>query len=365
MQLNKKNVNLLIVDDSPEILRLLTDAFAFEGYRVRVAPDGAMAIDMALLEIPDLVLLDIDIPGLNGYEVCDFFKANPKLVEIPIIFLSAINNTNSKITAFERGGVDYVTKPIILKEILARVATHVQLNQLQKMLEIRNKNLARAVADQVHELFQAQLSTIFALVKLVESRDKVTGLHIDKVSHLSKLFAKAIINLPHFSYQLDDQYIDTIHRASALHDVGKIAIDDAILQKNGKLNVEDFEIMKRHSVIGYEALSEVLKNFPDNQMLLMGADISRYHHERWNGTGYPDGLEGREIPLSARIVAIADVYDALRATRQYKPPLSHVESIEIIRNGSGVHFDPELVGVLNTMHNEFDRVWQGFHQKVT
>ncbi|MCX7101431.1 MAG: response regulator [Methylobacter sp.] len=349
--------NVLIVDDTPENLRLLAIAMLSEGYLVRVAPNGEMAIAMAIAETPDLVLMDIDMPGMDGYEVCDVFKANPQLKEVPIIFLSALHDTNAKVVAFDHGGVDYATKPFILEELLARVSTHIELNSLRQELEQRNLSLKHTISDQEHEINAAQMSTIVALAKLAESRDDDTGMHIDRVGSFSRRLAQAAQNHASQKAEIDDHFVEMIYHASALHDIGKVGIADAILKKPGKLKPEEFEIMKTHPVIGFETLNAVLKIYPNNPMIGMGTDITKSHHEKWNGSGYPQGLKGKNIPLSARIVAIADVYDALRAKRPYKAPFSHEQAVEIIQEGCGEHFDPELVSIFESIHIDFDRIW--------
>ncbi len=349
--------NILIVDDTPENLRLLAIALMSESYVVRVAPNGELAIAMATAETPDLIILDIDMPDMNGYQVCEILKANEQLKDVPVIFLSALQDTRAKVMAFDHGGVDYATKPFILEELLARVSTHLELHSLRHELELRNLSLIHTVTYQEQEIFTAQMSTIVALAKLAESRDDDTGLHIDRVGSFSQLMAKAAQNLASRKSGVDDHYVDMIFHASALHDIGKVGIADAILQKPGKLTIEEFEIMKGHPVIGFDTLNAVLESYPNNQMIRMGTDIARWHHEKWNGSGYPDSLQGEQIPLCARIVAIADVYDALRAKRPYKTPFSHEQAVEIIIDGRGQHFDPELIGLFETIHAEFDQVW--------
>ncbi len=349
--------NILIVDDTPENLRLLATALLAESYHVRVAPNGELAINMASTETPDLIILDIDMPDMSGYEVCDVIKANPTLCNIPIIFLSALHDTQSKIMAFDRGGVDYATKPFILEELLARVATHLELHRLRKELELKNRSLFLTVSDQEQEINDAQISTIVALAKLAESRDDDTGMHIDRVGTYSKLLAIAAQKDDSLKEAVDDTFIKTIYHASALHDIGKVGIDDAILQKPGKLTPEEFETMKAHPLIGFNTLNAVLKSYPNNKMILMGVDIAKHHHEKWNGGGYPDGLIGEKIPFSARIVAIADVYDALRSKRPYKPSFSHEDAVKIIQEGCGQHFDPDLIHIFEKIQASFNQQW--------
>ena len=349
--------NILIVDDNPENLHLLANALLSEGYLVRAAPNGEMAITMAMNETPDLVIMDINMPDMDGYQACDRLKAEPTLKSVPIIFLSAMQDTDAKVLAFNHGGVDYATKPFIFQELLARVSTHIELHQLQQELEQRNESLNQTVFAQQQEISAAQLSTIVALAKLAESRDDDTGLHIDRVGSFSRRLAQAAQNHSNRNAELDDHYVEMIYHASALHDIGKVGIADAILQKPGKLNSDEFDIMKTHPTIGFLTLESIVKSYPNNQMVGMGSDIAKSHHEKWNGSGYPEGLSGEAIPLSARIVAIADVYDALRSKRPYKTPFSHQQAVDIILEGRGVHFDPELIMLFESIHHEFDQIW--------
>ncbi len=356
--------NILIVDDNPENLHLLANALLSEGYLVRAALNGEMAITMAINEPPDLIIMDINMPDMDGYQACDRLKAEPTLKSVPIIFLSAMQDTDAKVLAFNHGGVDYATKPFIFEELLARVSTHIELHQLQQDLELRNESLNQTILAQQQEISAAQLSTIVALAKLAESRDDDTGLHIDRVGSFSRRLAQAAQNHSNRNAELDDHYVEMIYHASALHDIGKVGIADAILQKPGKLNSDEFDIMKTHPTIGFLTLESIVKSYPNNQMVGMGSDIAKSHHEKWNGTGYPEGLSGEAIPLSARIVAIADVYDALRSKRPYKTPFSHQQAVDIILEGRGVHFDPELIRLFENIHHEFDQIWHSLQINI-
>jgi len=216
---------------------------------------------------------------------------------------------------------------------------------IEEKLQKYNNHLEELVNEKVHEISESQMATIFALVKLSESRDDDTGAHIERTSSLCRLIAEKLRALPHHPDIIDDNYINNIHMASPLHDIGKVGIPDAILLKPGKLTPPEFEIMKTHTILGFETLSQVQKRYTQNSFLKMGMDIAKYHHEKWDGTGYPQGLSGEGIPLSARIMALADVYDALRSKRVYKEAFSHEESSAIIEEGSGKHFDPLIIKI--------------------
>lgn len=221
------------------------------------------------------------------------------------------------------------------------------------MLEKYNTQLEELVNEKVNEISESQMSTIFALVKLAESRDDETGDHVERTAELCKLMAICLRKYPKYSSIIDNEYIDNIYKASPLHDIGKVGIPDGILLKKGRLTKDEFLIMKSHVEIGYETLKEVHSKYEANAFLEMGMDITRYHHEKWDGTGYSMGIKGEEIPLSGRIMAIVDVYDALRSKRIYKEAFSHAKSVRLIKENRGKHFDPELVDIFIEHHNEF------------
>lgn len=342
---------LLIVDDVPTNVEVLARMFWKKGYSVRVALSGDLALQIMSNSKPGLVLLDINMPGMGGMKVCEHIKANPFWNSIPIIFISAMNDVADKVRAFAAGGVDYVTKPFELVEVEARVDTHLRLFFYQQRLEAM-------VAEQVREIAEAQMETIFALAKLAESRDDATGQHLDRVQACCRLVAEALCARDDPEMPIDEAFLKNIEQASPLHDVGKVGIADAILLKPGKLTPEEFERMKEHAVIGAKTLESVQARFPHNAFIALGIDIARSHHEKWNGTGYPDGLAGDAIPLSARIMAIADVYDALRSRRCYKDAVSHEAAVGILQEGRGSHFDPRVVDAFLTAEQSIMEAYQ-------
>ena len=327
---------LLIVDDVPTNVEVLARMFWKKGYHVRVALNGNLALQIMQSCKPDLILLDINMPEMSGLEVCGHIKSIPEWRSIPIIFISAMDDASDKVKAFDAGGVDYVTKPFQLTEVEARVDTHLKLYYYQQHLE-------SMVAEQVREIAEAQMGTIFALAKLAESRDDATGQHLDRVQTCCRLIAEAICARDNNRFQIDKDFLKNMEQASPLHDVGKVGIADAILLKPGKLTPEEFELMKEHTLIGARTLQMVQARYPHNAFIALGIEIARSHHEKWNGTGYPDGLVGEAIPLSARIMALADVYDALRSKRCYKDALVHDIARKIILEGRNSHFDPHVV----------------------
>ncbi len=347
---------IMVVDDTPTNLKLLDLLLKSSQYTVTTYTRGAAALEAARENPPDIVLLDVSMPEMDGYEVCGHFKASKELREIPVLFISAHSEPEEKVKAFEAGGVDYITKPFHAAEVKARVGTHLKLARLQAALQSQNKNLEKTVADKVEEIYSAQLSTIVALAKLAEHRDNDTGKHLERVQLYTQLLAEELRKAPHLSETIDDEFISDLFHAAPLHDIGKVSIPDRILLKPGKLEPAEFEIMKTHAAVGAETLAEVHSAYKNNAFLTIGLALTRSHHERWDGNGYPDGTSGEDIPLVARIMAVADVYDALRSKRVYKPAFSHDETMKIIRDESGTQFDPSVVDALDIVEGDFRRI---------
>lgn len=347
---------VMIVDDISENLILLAGTLQNEEYKIKVLPNGKMAIDSAFKNPPDLILLDVMMPELDGYEVCRILKSDERFKDIPIIFISALSESFDKIKAFEVGGVDYISKPFDANEVKARVKVHLSLRLLQNKLHNYNKKLKYIVNKQVEEISNGQLAIISAMTRLAEARDDDTGKHIERTQTFCKLLAQELQKRDEYKGIIDDDFIYNIFNASPLHDIGKIAIPDKILLKPDKLTEEEFNMMKTHSIIGKEYLTEAYNKSPKNSFLKMGVEIAGGHHEKFDGSGYPMGLSGMEIPLSARIMAIADVYDALRSKRIYKSAFSHEKSLEIIIEGKGKHFDPVIIDAFLNLEKEFNYI---------
>lgn len=350
--------NIMIVDDTPINLRLLDRLLRDEGYKVFAFPLAEMAVRAARQNPPDLILLDINMPGMDGYEACQNLKADPGLQHIPIIFISAFGEPMDKVRAFNIGGVDYVNKPFEISEVLARVKTHLQIHQMRRKLESYNHYLEERVSEQVKEIADSQLATILALAKLAESRDDNTGQHLERVQSFSRILAERLAELGTYPEVLGSGFAENIYFACSLHDIGKVGISDQVLLKPGKLTRQEFEIMKTHARIGGDTLKSVHEKYPNNNFIKMGIDIARWHHERWDGHGYPDGLAQEMIPLSARIMSVVDVYDALRSERPYKEGFSHQKACDIIAAGSGAQFDPAIVAAFIDVNKEFERVFE-------
>lgn len=349
--------DILVVDDTPENLRVLCGMLKQQGYRARPIPSGKLALRAVETEPPDLILLDITMPEMNGYEVCRTLKASPSTMNIPVIFISALTQLDDKIKAFASGGLDYITKPFQFEEVQARVETHLRLRGLQVELQHYSGRLEKLVEEKVLEISRSQMATIEALAQLTESRDECTGGHIKRIQAMCHALAIRLCDISQHKRSISDSFFECIFFASALHDIGKVAVPDAILLKPGRLTAEEMTEMKKHTTQGAATLRAAREKYPKNAFLNMGIAIARSHHERWDGLGYPDGLVGEDIPFSARIMAVADVYDALRSRRPYKEAMSHEQAMKIIREGCGTQFDPECVAALESIESEIAGTW--------
>jgi len=351
-------VDIMIVDDTLANIQVLSGMLKQQGYKVRPILDGRGALKAAETQPPALILLDISMPEMDGYEVCERLKANPVLKQVPVIFISALTESLDKVRAFTVGGVDYITKPFQLEEVRVRVETHLRLARLQNELEEYNHNLEVKVSEQVNEISDSQLATILALAKLAEYRDEDTGRHIERIQYFCRELVTRLAEKPGYRDEITPLFIDNITHASPLHDIGKVGIPDHILLKPARLTPVEFEVMKTHTVIGYELLQSVKERYTRNSFINIGIEISRSHHERWDGNGYPDGLAGTDIPLSARVVALADVYDALRSKRLYKDGFDHETSVKIILEGKGTQFDPGIIDAFVELGETFEWVYR-------
>jgi putative two-component system response regulator len=365
----REDANVLVVDDAPENLRLLVRALSGTGYRVRAALGGAQGLQMARAEPPDLVLLDIDMPDLNGFQVCDALREDPVLRRVPILFVSAMQDADSKLQAFQHGGRDYVTKPFHVEEVLARVKTHVELRRLERALSEQNVQLEQRVQEQVREISDAQVATIIALAKLSEARGGEQGQHVERVGSLCEGLVRAARKLSKSSSAATDGpdfsegFLRILGQAATLHDIGKVSVPDAVLLKPGKLTPSEYELVKTHAASGAKTLEAVLRSYPRNELVRVSAEIARSHHERWDGSGYPAGLAGEEIPLGARIVGLIDAYDAIRSSRPYKEALPRELAAQEIRNGSGTQFDPKLTLAFDAAEAELDGIWSAMQAR--
>ncbi len=338
-----EKATILVVDDTPENIDILVGILGVD-YKIKVAIDGQKALNLAAKTNPDLILLDVMMPGMNGYEVCQKLKQDPLTNHIPVIFVTAMSEATDEAKGFEIGGVDYITKPVSPPVVKARVKTHLALFNSKRLLEDEVKERTR-------DLEKTRFEIIRRLGRAAEYKDNETGLHVVRMSHFSWALARQL--------GMPEKYGELIYHAAAMHDVGKIGTPDAILKKPGKLDDEEWEIMKQHAVIGAEIIGE-----HDDPLLKMAQKIALTHHEKWDGTGYPLGLKGEDIPLEGRIAAIADVFDALTSVRPYKKAWTVEAAMELIENESGKHFDPNLVTNFKQICDEITSIRDTYYEDV-
>ena len=347
--------SVLVVDDIPDNLTLMSNLLR-DDYNVRVAISGERAIAISQSDTPpDLILLDIMMPEMDGYEVCQHLQQNPQTQHIPIIFLTAKAEVGDETRGLELGASDYITKPISPPILLARVKTHLGMKMVQDFLRDKNTFLETEIRKRTQEIEMIQDVTVHILASLAETRDKETGNHIRRTQHYVRLLANKLRKHPKFASALeDDNTIERLFKSAPLHDIGKVGIPDHILLKPGKLQPEEFEVMKSHTTLGRDAIMQAERELGITVPFLQFAkEIAYSHQEKWDGSGYPEGLAGEAIPISARLMALADVYDALISKRVYKPALSPEKAAEIIKEGRGKHFDPDVVEAFLGLQGEF------------
>lgn len=348
---------VLVVDDTPDNLSLM-NLLLKDLYSVRIANSGERGLKLAATgSPPDLILLDIMMPGMDGYEVCQRLKADPKMRHIPVIFLTAKSEVEDEKRGLELGAADYITKPISPPLVLARVKTHLAMKASADFLRDKNDYLESEVDKRTREVAAIQDVTILAMASLAETRDSDTGNHIRRTQFYIKALAEKLQDHPRFTSYLTPHNITMLYKSAPLHDIGKVGIPDRILLKPGRFEPEEFEIMKRHSALGRDAIAYAERSLGTNvEFLSLAKEIALSHHEKWDGSGYPEGLAGDAIPISARLMALADVYDALISQRIYKKGMSHEQAVAIIRDGKASHFDPDIVEAFLGIQVEFQAI---------
>jgi putative two-component system response regulator len=345
---------ILIVDDTPDNIALLS-ALLKDRYRVKIATNGIKALQIAQSEpYPDLVLLDVVMPEMDGHETCRRLKQHPGTADIPVIFLTSRIEPEDEEMGLSLGAADYIAKPISPPIVLARVATQLSLKNARQFLQDQNRHLEHLVIERTRQVMQMQEATILAMASLAETRDNETGNHIRRTQAYVAALARRLRDHPRFRAVLSDDNIDLLYKSAPLHDIGKVGVPDRILLKPGKLDAEEFELMKLHTVYGRDAILAVEKHLGgSNGFLTFAREIAYSHQEKWDGSGYPQGLQGDAIPVSARLMAVADVYDALISRRVYKPAFSHEEAVGIMRQGHGTHFDPDILDAFLQIEEDF------------
>jgi putative two-component system response regulator len=341
---------ILIVEDTVNYINYLSELLR-DSYKIRIAVDGKTAIKIANnSNPPDLILQDIGLPDLSGYDVCRSLKSYNSTKNIPIIFLTGRSEIEDEALGLSLGAVDFITKPFNPDLVKSRIHNHIELKNHRDSLE-------ELVKARTKELELTQEVTIDCMAATAEYRDPETGGHIKRIQKYVKILAEKLINHPNFKDYLNPRIIESLYLSSPLHDIGKVGIRDDILLKPGKLTDEEFKIMEQHTVIGRDAIAVSIKNLPvADSFLKYAMEIAISHHEKWNGTGYPYGLRNNEIPIPGRLMAVADVYDALISRRVYKPPFSHEKALAIIKDGRGEHFDPDIVDAFVQIEDQFRKV---------
>lgn len=339
---------ILVVDDEPVNVRLLRAILQTEGYTPLEASSGAEALKMAREHDPDVILLDVMMPDMDGFEVTRYLKADPDTAHIPVLLVTALADRRSRLQGLEIGAEDYLTKPVDRTEVLMRVKNFVRLKNYQNLLKKFNNELAAESQEKTAQIWSSNIEAIFILCRAAEHKDTDTGQHIERISRYCSLMAEHL-NLGH-------EFADRLYYASPMHDVGKIGVPDLVLLKPGGFTPEEWRIMQSHAQLGWEILKDA-----DSPYLRMGAEIALGHHERWDGTGYPEKKKGEAIPLAARIVNICDQYDALRSPRPYKPPFPHEKAAAILTEGDGrtlpSHFDPDVLQAFLQLAPEFRAIY--------
>ena len=353
----QKKKTIVAVDDNPSNIQIIVSSLRAD-YNVRPFTSGRECIDyFSKGQTCDLILLDIEMPEFNGFDTIRMLKNMPQSKKIPVVFLTGVLDTQSELDGLSLGAVDYIYKPVNPVLVKKRIEVHLALEEYSNNLQ----ELVQRKTETIEKLNHVTISTI---ISVIGTRDQETSGHINRTSAYVVALAEALRERHLYLDELSDENIEQLRRSAPLHDVGKVGIKDAILNKPGKLTEEEFTEMKRHSEIGAEAFREARIMMNEASFLDLAEQLARSHHEKWDGSGYPDGLSGENIPLVARIMAIADVYDALISKRPYKEPMPHEVAVKIIKDGSGMHFDPAIVDAFLSIQDEFNHIANTFNDEV-
>ena len=356
--MGEQAVCIFLVDDSPVNLNTGKTVLQ-EKYTVVTIPSGDKLLLMLQKAKPDLILLDVEMPGMSGYETLKKVKASPENAEIPVIFLTGKSESEDEVLGLSLGAVDYITKPFSPPLLLTRIELHLLLQSQKNELRRFNENLVAMVQERTNEITQLQNAIIRWTAEMVEFRDEETGQHVERVQKYLEILLEAMAGNERYTQDLASWDIEAFLKSTPLHDVGKIRIRDDILLKQARLTEEEFNTMKLHSLYGKIMIESLQKSVPDQTFLDYAKTLAYRHHERWDGNGYPDHLKGEEIPLQARMMAIADVYDALVSERPYKQAFSHKDAMKIISDGRGTQFDPDLVDIFIGLSQKIQEISGG------
>ena len=340
---------ILVIDDDVTSLKRATSIME-KDYRVAAATSGEMAFKYLERNTPNLILLDLNMPDMNGFEVMEKLREDPRFEKIPVIFLAAMQDPQSEAQCIEAGAVDFVNKPFIPQVLSSRVKSVLELYDYRNHLESMVDDQAMKIGEQSDRISSIQDAVIVGMANLIEERDNSTGHHVKNTQAYVRMICDALCERGMYPNIMTDEYRSHLIKAAPLHDVGKIKITDAILHKNGRLSEEEYRIIQNHSRYGADIVDEILGGIEDSEYLNIARDVALYHHERWDGGGYPEGLHGEEIPLGARIMAIADVFDALYEDRVYHRGIYSIDKVlSILEESSGTQFDPNIVEVFMTL----------------
>jgi putative two-component system response regulator len=346
---------IILVDDNMASLSIGKNILN-ASYEVYPVPSAVKLFEVLENITPGLILLDIKMPDMDGYEIITRIKSNEKLADIPVIFLTSKSDEESELRGLSLGAIDYISKPFSAPLLLKRIENHLTMASQKGALKNFSDNLQEMVWAKTSQVFELQSAVLSTVAELVEFRDDLTGEHINRTQRYLKLLVDELLKKKIYQEDVLSLDLKFFLPSSQLHDVGKIAIKDTILNKPGKLTAEEFEVMKTHTTVGVKAIERIEENTREHAFLKHAKIFAGTHHEKWDGTGYPAGLSGQDIPLQGRLMAIADVYDALISSRSYKPPISTEDAARIIRDGRGKHFDPLLIDVFNNVSGEFAKV---------
>jgi putative two-component system response regulator len=347
--------NILIIDDVNANLVVLTEMIRNAGYIARPVTSARQAVSAIEALTPNLILLDISMPEIDGFVFCSMLKKNANTRDIPVIFISALSNTEDRIRGFQLGAVDYISKPFEAEEVILRINTHLKIYKMQQELELYNKKLYKIINDQIRKIYDEQRNVILALSKMLLLRDETKNLPMGRIGKNSRLLAMSLQLSAPYRDEITNSFIDTIELTAPLHDIGEIAMEDSILFKASELNEQELERMRLHREKGLNSLKEIYSLNEHNEFIHMAIEIAGSYLENWDGTGYPVGLFGTQIPLSARIVAIIGEYDNLISDKGSHTAYSHEESITIINEKAGSRFDPNIVKILNKIQYQLRR----------
>ena len=348
--------NILIVDDINANLAVLSELIRKAGYIARPVTSARQAVSAIEALIPNLILLDVSMPEIDGFVFCSMLKKNANTRDIPVIFITALDATEDKIKGFQLGAVDYISQPFEVEEVTMRINTHLKMYKMQQELEVYNKKLYKIINDQIRKIYDGQRNVVEALTKLYTIGDVKKNTHVERVGDNSRILALSLQLSPKFKENITNSFIDVVEKAAMLHDIGMISVDRGEMTKSIILrSPEEESIFRSHTTVGAELLENVLALNTNNDFVRMAIDIARYHHERWDGKGFPEGRAGREIPLCARIVAIVDDYDTSLLGWGVDRLLTHEECLAIMNQNAGTLYDPDMMDVFNKVQNQLKR----------